>query len=179
MLWFGEKINKPPKHPLQNTKPPNPNPQFLAVKGFPSFSWLLPVWDVGLSVYRMLLSGAAALCKCECSGKDKCDHASSHSLWLAATQPFAESSLQHNQQLLCSHWFIFSFAQHSLLKMQTKWIKKDIERFGFLFRMGKYGTFPGEQKPWGRRPVIVMDFLDAFSRLRLRLLWFLCFVISL
>lgn len=53
-----------------------------------------------------------------------------------------------------------------------------MERFVFLFRRAEYGTFPGEHKAWGRGYIIVRGFLDVLSRLRQRLLWFLCFAIS-
>lgn len=125
VIWWKKKES--PKNPLQNTKPLNP---FPAVMGLPSFGLLVPAWDVDLPVYRMLLSGAAALCKC---GKMHVVMPPSTPSDSAFCCP--ESSVQHNQQLLSSHWF-FVICTTSLLKTQTKWVKKTCKYLVFSLKGG-------------------------------------------
>lgn len=155
---------------------------FLAAKGASQF-WeifnflLLPVWGVDVSVYRMLLTGAAAACECD--------------TMCVTTLPYTPSDLQPPSlslhRVLCPaqtaaprFWLTFlSFAQHSLLRIQTKWIKKTLKDLGFSLEGGNKELFQGNTK-LGERDILLLGFfLDAFSRLRQRLLWFLCFVISL
>lgn len=135
MLWFGENRKKAPKNPLQNTKPPN---QFPSEKGLPSFGLLVPVWDADLPVYRVLLSGAAALGKCDKMHVTMPPYTLSDSAFCCQS-PLSSTTCSF------SHWS-FVICTTSLLKTQTKWVKKMWKDLVFSLEWGNMELFQGNTK---------------------------------